>query len=29
MLNYREGLPHNSLANPEYLSAKLEDLYFS
>lgn len=22
-------LPHNSLANPEYLHAKLEDLYFS
>lgn len=29
MLDYREGLPHNTLANPEYLNAKLEDLYFS
>lgn len=29
MLDYREGLPHNTLANPEYLFAKLEDLYFS
>lgn len=29
MLDYREGLPHNTLANPGYLNAKLEDLYFS
>lgn len=28
MLEYREGLP-NTLKNPEYLKAKLEDLYFS
>jgi amidase len=28
MLEYREGLP-NTLRNPEYLNAKLEDLYFS
>jgi amidase len=29
MLEYREGLPTNTLSNPEYLNAKLEDLYFS
>ncbi|MBW3111559.1 amidase [Bacillus sp. MCCB 382] len=29
MLEYREGLTRNTLANPEYLQAKLEDLYFS
>jgi amidase len=29
MLEYRAGLPHNTLANPEYLQAKLQDLYFS
>lgn len=28
MLEYRENLP-NTLRNPEYLNAKLEDLYFS
>lgn len=29
MLEHREGLPDNNLSNPEYLKAKLEDLYFS
>ncbi|PFA69223.1 amidase [Bacillus sp. AFS015802] len=29
MLKYRAGLPHNTLANPEYLHTKLEDLFFS
>lgn len=29
MLEYREGLPHNMLKNPEYLNAKIEDLYLS
>ncbi len=29
MLNYGEGLPHKTSGNPEYLHAKLEDLYFS
>lgn len=29
MLEYRARLEHNTLANPEYLNAKLEDLYFS
>ncbi|MCP8968418.1 amidase family protein [Ectobacillus ponti] len=29
MLEYRQGLPHSTLTNPEYLLAKLEDLYFS
>jgi amidase len=29
MLEYRQGLPDNRLTNPEYLNAKLEDLYFS
>lgn len=29
MLEYRAGLPNNMLKNPEYLNAKIEDLYFS